>query len=248
MELPRGLLTGGVRALFSDVTMNTGKGRSERNMAPEKIRVLLVDDHALVRAGLKALLEMHDDIEVVGEAADGEEALRQVREKRPDVVLLDVMMPGLSALSVLRQLRKTHPEVRVLILSQYGHPAQVLPLLENGAAGYLLKEASDADVVRAVRVVHEGKTYLYPPIAKMVVDALACGREHAPEGCLTQREREVLILVAQGYTNKEIARLLGISPKTVDVHRTRMMKKLNLHNVADIVRYAVRHRLIDPWA
>ncbi len=216
-------------------------------MASHKIRVLLVDDHAIVRAGLKALLEMHEDIEVVGEASDGQEALEKARTLRPDVIILDVMMPGMSGLSVLRYLREVCPEARVLILSQYGHKEYVLPLLEAGAAGYLLKNASDTDVVRAVRAVYEGNTYLYPPIAQLVVDALTCARDEDPHRCLTLREREVLILVAQGYTNNEIARILGISPKTVDVHRTRMMKKLNLHSVAEIVRYAIRHRLIDPW-
>ncbi len=214
----------------------------------DKITVLLVDDHAILRAGLKALLDTYDDIEVIGEAADGEEAIRLARERKPDVIVMDVMMPGMNGLTALRYILEENPEARVLMLTQYGNKAYVLPLLEAGAAGYVLKQAADTDFVKGIRAVYEGNSYLYPPIAKLVLEALTSGEDAtAPERQLTPREREILILIARGYTNNEIAKMLYISPKTVDVHRTRMMNKLNLHNVAEIVRYAVRQRLVDPW-
>ncbi len=212
------------------------------------IRVLLVDDHAILRAGLRALLETYEDIEVVGEAGTGEEGIRKARELDPDVVVMDVMMPGMNGLTALRYLLEEKPDARVLMLTQYGNKEFVLPLLEAGAAGYVLKQAADTDFVKAVRAVYEGNSYLYPPIAKLVLEAFMAGEEATdPKRRLTPREREILILIAQGHTNAEIAEILYISPKTVDVHRTRLMNKLNLHNVAELVRYAVRHRLIDAW-
>ncbi|NPA92258.1 MAG: response regulator transcription factor [Chloroflexi bacterium] len=214
----------------------------------DKIKVLLVDDHAILRAGLKALLDTYDDIEVIGEAENGEEAIRQARELKPDVIVMDVMMPGMNGLTALRYILEENPDARVLMLTQYGNKEYVLPLLEAGAAGYVLKQAADTDFIKGIRAVYEGNSYLYPPIAKLVLEALMEGEDAAdPERRLTPREREILILIARGYTNNEIAKMLYISPKTVDVHRTRMMNKLNLHNVAEIVRYAVRRRLVDPW-
>ncbi len=216
--------------------------------AAHPITVLLVDDHAILRAGLKALLDTYDDIVVIGEAANGEEAIRKARELAPDVIVMDVMMPGMSGLTALRYILEENPRARVLMLTHYGNKEFVLPLLEAGAAGYVLKQAADTDFVKAVRAVYEGNSYLYPPIAKLVLEAFMAGEGSGdPHESLTPREREILILIAQGYTNKEIAEILYISPKTVDVHRTRMMSKLNLHSVAEIVRYAVRRQLVDPW-
>ncbi len=212
-----------------------------------RIKVLLVDDHAILRAGLRSLLETYDDIEVVGEASNGEEAIQKVRELKPDVIVMDVMMPRMNGLVATRYILEENPNARVLMLTQYGNKEYVLPLLEAGAGGYVLKQAADTDFVRGIRAVYEGNSYLYPPIAKLVLEALMAGEDPSdPERRLTPREREVLILVAQGYTNSEIAEILHISPKTVDVHRTRMMNKLDLHNVAEIVRYAIRRELIDP--
>ncbi len=212
-----------------------------------RIKVLLVDDHAILRAGLRSLLETYDDIEIVGEASNGEEAIQKVRELKPDVIVMDVMMPRMNGLVATRYILEENPNARVLMLTQYGNKEYVLPLLEAGAGGYVLKQAADTDFVRGIRAVYEGNSYLYPPIAKLVLEALMAGEDPSdPERRLTPREREVLILVAQGYTNSEIAEILHISPKTVDVHRTRMMNKLDLHNVAEIVRYAIRRKLIDP--
>ena len=213
-----------------------------------RIRVLLVDDHAILRAGLRSLLSTYDDIEVVGEAANGLEAIQKVRELQPDVIVMDVMMPEMNGLIATRYILEENPDARILMLTQYGNKEYVLPLLEAGAAGYVLKQAADTDFVKGIRAVYEGNSYLYPPIAKLVLEALMAGEDASdPTRRLTPREREVLILVAQGYTNSEIADILFISPKTVDVHRTRMMNKLDLHNVAEIVRYAVRKHLIDPY-
>ena len=213
-----------------------------------RIKVLLVDDHAILRAGLRSLLGTYDDIEVVGEAANGLEAIQKARELQPDVIVMDVMMPEMNGLIAARYILEENPNARILMLTQYGNKEYVLPLLEAGAAGYVLKQAADTDFVKGIRAVYEGNSYLYPPIAKLVLDALMTGEDASdPTRRLTPREREILILVAQGYTNSEIADILFISPKTVDVHRTRMMNKLDLHNVAEIVRYAVRKHLIDPY-
>jgi len=211
-----------------------------------KISVLLADDHVILRAGLRALLETYPDIEVIGEAGDGEEAIRKVRELRPDVVLMDVAMPGMNGLVATRYILEQSPTTQVLILTQYGNKEYVLPLLQAGASGYVLKQAADTDLITAIRTVYRGESFLYPPIAKMVLDAYVSGEERTdPYERLTPREREVLVLIAQGYTNPEIAKILHLSPKTVDVHRTRLMQKLDLHSVAELTRYAIHHGLID---
>jgi two-component system response regulator NreC len=212
-----------------------------------KISVLLVDDHAILRAGLRALLETYPDIEVVGEAGDGEEAICQVRKLRPDVVLMDVAMPGMNGLAATRHILTENPHARVLILTQYGNKEYVLPLLQAGASGYVLKQAADTDLITAIRAVQQGQAFLYPPVAKLLLEAYVSPQESTdPYERLTPREREVLIFIAQGYTNREIADILHISPKTVDVHRMRLMRKLDLHSVAEITRYAIRRGLVDP--
>lgn len=212
-----------------------------------KISVLLVDDHTVLRAGLRALLETYPDVEVVGEAGDGEEAIRQVRKLRPDVVLMDLAMPGMNGLVATRYILEENPGIKVLILTQYGNKEYVLPLLEAGVAGYVLKYAADTELIKAIRVVSRGDSFLYPPIAKMLLEAYISSEQSVdPYETLTPRELEVLVLVAEGYSNREIADILQISPKTVDVHRTRLMKKLELHNVADVTRYAIRRGLVDP--
>ena len=214
----------------------------------EQIKVLLVDDHAILRAGLRSLLATYNDIEVVGEASDGEEAICKVRELRPDVIVMDLNMPGMNGLVATRYILGEFSDARILMLTQYGNKEYVLPLLEAGAAGYVLKQAADTDFVKGIRAVYEGNSYLHPSIAKLVLEALTTGQSASdPDQALTPREREVLVMVAQGRTNNEIAKILHISPKTVDVHRTRMMNKLGLHNVAEIVRYAVRKHLIDLY-
>lgn len=212
-----------------------------------RIKVLLVDDHAILRAGLRALLETYPDIEVVGVACDGQEAICKVRELHPDVALMDVAMPGMNGLIATRRILAENPHARVLILTQYSNKEYVLPLLQAGASGYVLKQAADTDLITAIRTVHEGQSFLYPPIAKLLLEAYVSGQEREdPYESLTPREREVLIFIAQGYTNPQIADILHISTKTVDVHRTRLMRKLDLHNVAEVTRYAIRRGLVDP--
>lgn len=212
-------------------------------------RVLLVDDHAILRAGLRALLAAYSDIKVVGEAADGTEALARVDELNPDVVVMDIAMPGVNGLVATRQILHAHPKTKVLILTQYDNKEYVLPLMKVGAAGYILKQAVDTDLVSGIRAVSRGESFLHPSVAKVVLDAymqestLGSGD---PYSLLTSREREVLILVAQGHSTREIAEMLHISPNTVDVHRAHMMQKLDLHNIAEISAYAVRHDLLLP--
>ncbi len=212
------------------------------------IRVLIADDHAILRLGLRSLLETYPDIQVVGEAADGQEAVEQVRLLQPDVVLLDVAMPRMNGLTAARRILEENPEVRIVVLTQYENPEYIKPLLQAGVAAYILKQSADVDLITAIRSVHRGDSFLHPRVAKVLVDAYTSGESGDPYDRLTPREREVLILVAQGLSNRAIGEILQISPKTVDVHRTRMMEKLNLHNVAQVTRYAIRRGLLDPNA
>ncbi len=217
-------------------------------MGSAKIRVLLADDHAIVRDGLRSLLAEYRDIEVIDQAADGPEAVRKSRELKPDVVVMDIAMPHLNGIEATRRIVKNCPDCRVLILSQYEDSEHVLEALEVGAAGYLLKRAAGADLAEGIRAIRQGGVVLHPMAARLVVDAYlrcqAAGRASGYE-CLTDREREVLILIAEGYTNQQIAETLHISPKTVDSHRTSLMAKLDLHSTAEVIKYALRQQLID---
>ncbi|HEX8616996.1 MAG TPA: response regulator transcription factor [Thermoanaerobaculia bacterium] len=210
------------------------------------IRVLLADDHTLVRAGIRRLLAGLAGVEAVGEAGDGHEALRLAETLRPDVVLLDIGMPGLNGLEVAARLAKLDAGIRVVILSMHMSEEYVLQALRAGAAGYLLKGADVAELEVAVRAVARGETYLSPAVSKRVVDDYVSRTTGTtdPLSPLTSRQREILQLVAEGHTSKEIATSLGLSYRTVEAHRNQMMKRLDVHDVTGLVRFAVRVGLI----
>lgn len=213
-----------------------------------QIRVLLADDHAVVRQGLHALLLENQDIEVVAQAADGLEAIRLAQELEPDVAVMDIAMPRVNGIEAIRRILKARPQTRVIVLSQYEQKEQILEAIEAGASGYLLKRDAGADLAEAIRAVLQWGAVLHPLAARTVVDAyLNCERASAGDSLenLTDREREVLILVAEGYTNQQIAEFLHVSPKTVDGHRTNLMAKLDLHDRTDVVKYALKRQLID---
>jgi two-component system, NarL family, response regulator NreC len=212
-----------------------------------KTRVLIVDDHAILREGLRALLSYYDDVEVVGEAQDGAESLARVRELLPDVVLMDIAMPGMNGLEATRQIRDQFPQTRVLVLTQHEDPQYVMPLLHAGASGFVTKRALGTDLINAVRVVAQGETFLYPTAATAVVEEMrrrSEGAANAPES-LTPRELEILKHIVDGQTNAQIAVALSISIKTVEWHRANLMSKLDVHSVADLVRYAMEHELTE---
>ena len=225
--------------------MNAAKGR-------EQIKVLLVDDHAILREGVHALLSREPDIVVVGEAGDGEEAVALVPRLRPDLIIMDIVMPRMNGLEATRIIRERHPDVRVLILSMYDDHEYVVQIIQAGASGYVLKRVVTEDLVRAIHAVHAGESFLYPPIAtKLIGDYLRVtqggpGEKSAVPGeALTAREREVLKLIADGNSNQEIAERLGLSRKTVDSHRANAMRKLDLHDVTAVVKYAIRTGMIS---
>jgi DNA-binding NarL/FixJ family response regulator len=209
------------------------------------IRVLLADDHAIVRDGLRALLSREADIQVVAEAGDGREALRLARETRPDVAVLDLSMPLLNGLEAGRQMASWDRGPRPILLTVHAEDRYVLEALRAGVRGYVLKKQAAADLVRAIREVVGGSVYLSPGVSAAVVDAV---RSPVPphQDSLTAREREVLQLVAEGRTTKEISSILGVSVKTADAHRTRLMQKLDIHDIAGLTRYAIRQGLIQP--
>ena len=207
-------------------------------------RVLVADDHPVVRQGLKSLLT-REGFSVVGEAADGREALRQVEATHPEVALLDLAMPGLNGLDAAREIMQNSAETKVVILTQHKEEPYVLEALRAGVHGYVLKSQSVTDVVQAIRDVTRGKLYVSPAIADVVVSAYR-GQMKLPADHLTTREREVLQLVAEGKSTKKIAEMLGIAQKTAESHRSHLMVKLGIHEVAGLVRYAVRRGLIQP--
>lgn len=214
------------------------------------IRVLLADDHTLVRAGIRGLLQSIAGVEVVGEAEDGHEVLRMAAELHPDVILLDVGMPELNGLEAAAQLVKMDDRMRVLILSMHSAEEYVLRALRAGCAGYLLKRSAVSELEIAVRAVARGETYLSPGVSKQVVDDYVgrTGGTPDPLDALTPRQREILQLVAEGHTSKEIAERLQLSFKTVEAHRAQIMERLNLQDVTGLVRFAVRVGLVMPEA
>jgi two-component system, NarL family, response regulator NreC len=213
------------------------------------ISILLADDHHVVRQGLRALLEAEPDFHVVGEAADGLEAVQLVERLQPDVLVADVMMHDLGGLEATRQVRERFPKTQVVVLSMHSNEAYVLQALRNGAMGYVLKDSNAGDLVKAVREVYAGHRYLSPPLSDYIIDAYvnkSQDTELDTYETLTNREREVLHLAAQGHTNIDIASRLSISPRTVEIHRTNMMRKLSLHTEHDLIRYALRRGILPP--
>ena len=207
-------------------------------------KILLVDDHVVVRQGIKALLSDEPDLEVVGEADDGRAALQSVSELEPDVVLMDISMPGLNGIEATRQIRQNYPEVKVVVLSMHSNEEYVFQVLRAGASGYVLKQSDSSEVLTAIRAALAGGSFLSPPISRTVIDdyvrrAEARGGDEDLE-LLTSREREVLQLLAEGLSNREIAEQLNISIKTVETHRSNMMGKLGVSSKTELVKYALR--------
>jgi DNA-binding NarL/FixJ family response regulator len=218
------------------------------NTRNEPIRVLLVDDHTILRQGLRRLLEAETGVAVVGEAKDGREAVEKARELTPDVILMDIAMPALNGVDATRRILKAQPAARILVLSMYLDDDYANQALEAGVSGYMMKDAPASDVVRAVRAVARGETYFTSQIPQATVDRYRAARE--AEGRrgpveLTHREREVMKLLAEGHTVKEVADMLHLSQKTVDTHKTNLMKKLDIHNRVELVKYAIQKKIIQ---
>lgn len=212
-----------------------------------KIRVLVADDHALVREGISAFLKLSDDIEVVAEASDGIEAIEKTKKHRPDIVLLDISMPRLGGYEAALEIKKFDPGIKILVLTQYDDKEYISRFLKAGVSGYLLKRAVGSDLMTAIRSVKEGETYLYPAIATKVVDSLLGKGDMTRDGSyenLTDREKQLLKLIAEGHTHKEIGDMLNISAKTVIVHQTHILDKLGLSSRAELIKYAVSHGII----
>ncbi len=213
-----------------------------------RLRILLADDHTVVRQGLRRVLEARPEWQVVAEAGDGREAVRLAEETKPDVAILDVAMPRLNGIEAVRQIARKVPDTRLLVLSMHADEAYVTQMLRAGASGYLLKDSADVDLLQAVDAVSAGKSFFSPAIARVIADDYV--RHLADRGVsdrfelLSEREREIFQLIAEGKTNKEIAALLFLSPSTVDTHRSRIMEKLDVHSAAEIVLYAVRKGVI----
>jgi two-component system, NarL family, response regulator NreC len=210
----------------------------------KRIRILLADDHAVVRQGFKMILSAQPDMEIVGEAGNGREAIELAESLKPDIVVMDVAMPELNGIEATRRLSTSSPHARVIALSMHKDNVYVREILRAGARGYLLKDSVAADVVSAIRAVARGESYLSPAVSNAVLDDY---RKHVtnPIDLLSSREREVLQMLAEGKTNKEIAVVLNLSVYTVDAHRGRIMEKLNVHSINELVRFAVRNGLID---
>ena len=211
------------------------------------IRILLVDDHAILREGLRALLSYYPDIEVVGEAEDGLQAIEYVERFSPDVVLMDIAMPGMNGFEATRRIRQKYPNARVLILTQYDDKPYVLKLLRVGVSGYVLKHAMGIDLINAVRAVAQGESFLYPSVATIAMEQLRHSDKDATQdvGALTPREQEILHRVASGETSRQIALTFNISVKTVEWHRSNLMNKLGVRSVAELVRYAIEQGMTD---
>ncbi len=214
-----------------------------------KIRILLADDHKLMRSGLRVLLEQQPDLVVIGEASDGREAVALASSLKPDVLVMDIGMPNLNGIEAAAQVTQVHPEIAIVMLSMHSDESYVLRALKAGAKGYLLKDSAESDLLRAVHAVGEGKSFFSPAVSKVLLDdyvrKLKRSGTEDPYDLLTPREREVLQLVAEGKSNKDVAQLLNLSVYTVETHRSNIMEKLNLRGVPELILYAVRKGIIS---
>jgi two-component system response regulator NreC len=214
-----------------------------------KLRILLADDHTLLRQGLRKILQERSDWEVVAEAGDGREAVRQTLAVQPDIAILDIGMPLLNGIEATRQIVRRLPDIHILILSMHANEAYIIQALKAGAKGYLLKDSADTDLIRGVVAVASGKSFFSPAVAKVMLDDYV--RHLTEKGIadrfdsLSEREREIFQLVAEGHSNKEIAELLSVSPTTIETHRAHILQKLDVHNTAELVLYAVRRGVIS---
>jgi len=215
----------------------------------KNIRVLLAEDHTLVRAGLCALVKSLEGVEVVAEAGDGHQTLKMVKDHFPDLILMDIAMPGLNGLEATIRVAKEYPHVKVIILSMHANEEYVLQALSAGARGYLLKDSGTAELELAIRAVMKGETFLSPAVSRHVIDEYVQrqGDPQSPFHILTPRQREILQLIAEGLSTKDIARKLDLSIKTIDTHRTQLMDRLDIHEVAGLVRYAIRTGLVIDY-
>lgn len=217
-------------------------------MKVNPIRVLLADDHKVLRAGLVALLDDEEDITVIGEAGTGEEAIRIALEARPDIVVMDLGMPGVSGLEAIREIRRQSPNIRILVLSMHSGQEVVMQAIQAGCDGYVPKSSAHTNLLRAIRVVYSGERYLHPTAATAVVNELTARQAKAGLlSVLSDREKEVLRLTAMGFTSREIGEKLALSPKTVDTYRLRAMEKLNLEHRSDIIRFALQAGLLKEF-
>jgi len=210
-----------------------------------KVKVLIVDDHAIMRDGIRALLTVNDDIEVIGEASEGREAMKKMEQLKPDVIVMDIAMPGMDGMEATRQMVKANARVKVLILTQHDNKEYILQAIKAGAAGFVPKRALGSELVSAIRAVSRGDSVLYPSVASALIEDYRQRSELDPYDRLTAREREVLKLIAEGHTSQEIADMLVISLKTVLGHRTKIMEKLDIHNRTELIKYAMRKGLIS---
>jgi DNA-binding NarL/FixJ family response regulator len=219
----------------------------EESMA-DKIRILLADDHTILRNGIRAILEDEPGMVVVGEAEDGRTAVSLACQLKPDIVIMDIAMPLMNGLEATRQIKRSCPAIKVIILSMHDNEEYIVQVLEAGAMGYILKDAAAKELIQALRTVHKGEAVLSPAITRIVIeDYLRWGGIRPTEDSdeLSPREREILQLIAEGYTSKQISEMLVISIKTVQAHRNNLMQKLNLHNRGELVKYAIQKKIID---
>jgi DNA-binding NarL/FixJ family response regulator len=211
----------------------------------KRIKLLLVDDHPVVRKGIISCLARHEHLQIVGEAEDGQDAMRKARELMPDIVLMDIDMPEMDGLAVTELLRKEIPKIKVLILSMHSNTEYVMRIIQSGASGYILKEAPAEDLVRAIDLVNDGEAFFSPEVARAALNKYVRGGGEDGSAQLTNREREVLVQIAEGLSNKEIANKLGVGVRTVETHRERIMRKLNIHSVAGLTKFAISKGLIS---
>ncbi len=214
-----------------------------------KIKVLIVDDHAILREGIRALLNDHDDIEIVGEASEGKEAIEKARELTPDVILMDLVMPGIDGLEAIRHIRKEIPAAKILVLTQYETKEYILTAIQAGAIGYVAKKTLSSELVAAIRAVNQGTLFLYPSAAATLIEDYRQYREQKPPpNTLTTREKEILRLITEGNTSRKISEILHISLRTVQNHRMKIAKKLGIHSQTELIKYAMRMRLVSTNA